>query len=561
MLFENMNRMKIYAKSMLLAGVFMLVGSWQVMAQNKKDAMIFQAMQDEMQRNMEKLHLPGNSKPFFLDYTLKFNTNFEIAGSLGSIINSIRRDSTAVGSVRLLVGDYHRSNDFRYDGAGHRISIPSDGDYNLIRHQLWMATDAAYKDALQQYVGKMGYLKNNPLSPEEEQIDDRTQQEVTCRATDKTAYQLDEKVWKERIAKLSAIFLRYPKLQNTTVVMHGLASMTYKTTSEGLKLQVPDGQVTIVARASVLGTDMVRINDSWSITVSTPEELPEMVDLEKQITAFAEGLIHLAQLEPVKEYYAGPVLFADAACMNVFTTNLLQPGQLVAYRRPAGSPAGNTFDGRFERKIIDSRLTVKNLTALKSYNGTPLLGHYDLDAEGIAPAKELTLIENGILRKQLNGRIPTLKAPLSTGSTRFALTPDQVYAGTAPGVLHISCSKGLKMEKMKQALRKSAREENLPYAYIIRKMAGQASLVYRVDTQTGEETQVRAGELANIDLMKLKRLTAISAQEQVSNYLYNTLYPSSLIYPKAILVEDVEINAASLRKEERTPLVFPLERQ
>lgn len=546
---------------MLLAILYMLIGLCQVEAQNKKDAMIFQAMQDEMQRNMEQLCLPGSSKPFFLDYTLKFNDSFEIAGSLGSIINVIRQDSSAVGSVRLLIGDYHRDNDLRYDGGGLRLSVPADGDYNEIRRSLWLATDAAYKDALQQYAGKTGYLKSHPLSAEEEQMNDFSRQEVTGRLVTEKAYQLDEEQWKKRIASLSAIFQRYPKLQNTTVVMYGLSSMTYKVTSEGLKLQEPSGQVTISARASVLGTDMVRINDGWSMTVSAPDDLPDMKELEKQITDFAEGLLRLSELEPVKEYYAGPVLFEDAACVNVFASNLLQMGQLVAVRRPAGSPAGAAFDGRMERKILDSRLSVKNLTALQSYNGTPLLGHYDLDAEGIVPAKELTLIENGILRRQLNGRVPTLKAPLSTGSTRFALTADQVYAGTVPGIVHISCDKGVKMEKMKQALRKSAQEENLPYAYIIRKMAGQASLVYRVDTKTGEETQVRAGELANIDLMKLKRLTAISSQEQVKNYLYNNLFPSSIICPKAILVEDVEMNAASLRKEEKSPLTFPLERQ
>ena len=562
MIFDNQNRMKKYGKSMLLVIVCMLIGTWQAGAQNKKDAMIFRAMQDEMKRSMEQLCLPGNSKPYYVGYTLKFNASFEIAGSLGAIINSIRRDSSAIGSVRLLVGDYHRNSDYSYDGGrGVRLSIPADGDYNEIRRSLWRATDAAYKEALQHYARKMGSLKNAQLSPEEEQMDDFSRQELTSRVVDKPAYRIDTEQWKERIARLSAIFQRYPKLQNSNVVMHGLASMTYKTTSEGLKLQMPDGQVTIVARASVLGTDMVRISDSWSMTVSTPDNLPEMAELEKRITAFAEGLLRLSELEPVKEYYAGPVLFEDAACMNVFTTNMLQVGQLMAFRRPSGTPAGNSFDGRMERKIIDSRLTVKHLTALKSYNGVPLLGNYDLDAEGIAPAKELTLIENGILYRQLNGRIPTLKAPLSTGSIRFALTADQVYSCTAPGVLHISCSKGMKMEKMKQALRKSAQEENLPYAYIIRKLAGQASIVYRVDTKTGEETQVRAGELANINLMKLKRLTAISSQEQVVNYMYNNLYPSSIIFPKAILVEDVEITEASLRKEEKSPLTFPLERK
>lgn len=524
--------------------------------------MIFQAMQDELQRNMEQLHLPNSSKPFYLSYTIKYSSSFEIAGSLGGIINSMSQDSSAVGNVRLLIGNYHRNNDVSYDGSyGLRLPVPADGDYDEIRRNLWLATDAAYKEALQQYAGKYNYLKTHPLAPDEEKTDDFSKAELTSHSAKNSTSSIELQQWEKNVSRLSAIFKRYPQLQNTTVVLYGQNYTTYKVTSEGLKLQLPDGQITLSVRASILGADMVRINDSWSTTVSSIDNLPDVAELEKQFTQFAEGMIRLSQAEPINEYYAGPVLFVDAACANVFKTNLLNPGQLIAIRQPLGSPMGATFDGRIERKILDSRLTVKNLTALKSYNGIPLIGHYGIDAEGIVPPKELTLIENGILRQQLNGRIPTSKAPQSTGSARFSLIPNQVYFGIVPGILHISCDKGIKIDKMKKALLRSAQEENLKYAYIVYKLAAQASVIYRINTKTGEETQVRAGEFANIDLMKLKRLTAISAQEQVENYLYNGQYSSSIICPKAILVEDVEINIPSLRKEEKSPLTFPLERK
>ena len=44
------------------------------------------------------------------------------------------------------------------------------------------------------------------------------------------------------------------------------------------------------------------------------------------------------------------------------------------------------------------------------------------------------------------------------------------------------------------------------YLYIVRKFAGQASLVYKVDVKDGKETMVRAGNFSPINLPKLKRL-------------------------------------------------------
>lgn len=192
-------------------------------------------------------------------------------------------------------------------------------------------------------------------------------------------------------------------------------------------------------------------------------------ELEKRILEFAENLIRLSQAPPMEEYYAGPILFENSACVSIFMDNLLRSGQLLAWRKPEGQSDRLTLDGRIERKILDSRLSVKNYSTLRSYNEIPLLGYYEVDAEGIRPAEELLLIENGIFKRQLNGRIPTLKAPLSTGSSRFSLSANQVYFATAPGTIHIIGEGGLKMEKMKKALIKAAVEENLKYTYIVRK--------------------------------------------------------------------------------------------
>ena len=100
-------------------------------------------------------------------------------------------------------------------------------------------------------------------------------------------------------------------------------------------------------------------------------------------------------------------------------------------------------DEQLGRKIMDSRLTVKNYTMLVEYDGTPLFGHYEIDGDGVVPAAELTLVENGVFKRMLNGRVPTLKAPESTGSARFMISPDNPVAIVSPGTIHVQTSKSV----------------------------------------------------------------------------------------------------------------------
>ena len=54
---------------------------------------------------------------------------------------------------------------------------------------------------------------------------------------------------------------------------------------------------------------------------------------------------------------------------------------------------------------------MKNYTSLDKYDGTPLLGAYEIDAEGVIPEKEMTLVDKGILRQmdQLLNRLQLVR--------------------------------------------------------------------------------------------------------------------------------------------------------
>ena len=72
---------------------------------------------------------------------------------------------------------------------------------------------------------------------------------------------------------------------------------------------------------------------------------------------------------------------------------------------------------------------------------------------------------------------------------------------------------------------------------------------------------MRFGTVSAINLAKMKRMREISSKENVSNYILNRQVLSSLIYPAAVLIDDVEINEAKPNKEKAPALTFPLQRQ
>ena len=538
-----------YILSLLI--FFLLVGP--VVAQNEQDQVIFKAMQDELQRNKAELALPGMDKPFYLSFSLGRFRQFEVVGELGAITNSLELPWRGIGSSQLLLGDYNNTNDTRFVGQFMKVGMPAEADYDMIRRNFWLVSDAAYKMALREAAAKEAALKSNPQTPEEAQLPDLVKAEpITKIVESKVPYEIDIKKWENTIRELSAIFKNYKEIYNSSVGISGLDMEVYKQTSEDVTMKQPVTYVNLFAQGYVTTEDGVRIGDALSILVARPQDMPSLEDLKKKVTAFAENLMKLRNAPVVEEFYSGPVLFEDGASSSIFVNNLLNQSGLFAYRKPIGQAGGRTLEGRIGRKIIDNRLTVKNYTSLEKYDGTPLLGAYEIDAEGVIPEKEMTLVDKGILRQMLNGRVPSLKTQHSTGSSRFVMTGSDIVYVTAPGTIHIQVDKGTKQDKMKKALIKAAKDEGLDYAYIVRSIAGPASRIYKVD--------VKDGSVSAINLAKIKRVLDISSKENVSNYILNRQVLSSLIYPASVLIEDVEINKSEPKKEKEPVLKFPLQR-
>ncbi len=129
-------------------------------AQTAPDALL-KAMKDELERS-RTLQFSGLDKPYYIEYTVEDQRGFSVSASLGGIL-SRNSNHVRIPRTRVRVGDYTFDNsNYLYGdlGAGRGSELPLDDNYAVLRRSFWLATDQAYKGAVEAIARKRAALKN-----------------------------------------------------------------------------------------------------------------------------------------------------------------------------------------------------------------------------------------------------------------------------------------------------------------------------------------------------------------------------------------------------------------
>jgi len=551
--------------------LIMLFGTLSLHSQNN-DNLIFRAMQDELLRNMKELKLPESLPPFYISYTLSETQLTTVTATKGSILTSVSIPKERVNSVNLYIGDYNFSSDYSYSGFGLMSSMfaPLDDNYEQLRNAFWSNSDIAYKFASEVYNSKKSNLKNANLSDEEKALPDMQKLETPpVLIEEPSPFEFSQLKYEDLASSLSKEFADDPSLYDTKVELYGIQNTYYITSSEGTKIKQGVNILSLTLRAKVRMESGTVFNDQFNYLTSTFNELPSMEELVKLVRDFSGKMIALKSAAPVKEYYTGPVLFEESAVSTIFLNNLLNTAGLYSYRKPVpvtssvawaedvrGKLNIKPLEERMGKKVLDSRISVTNRTNMTDYNGEKLIGAYSVDAQGVKPAEEMKLIENGILKSLMNNRVPGKVIKESTGSMKLGVRQRSVVMGVAPGTLVIEAPGGSSPRELKRDLINAATEEGLDYAYIVRKFSTTGDqYLYRVSVADGTETLEIGAEISGIPLQKLKRVLGVSKEQRAENTMMGGVIPISVVYPSALLLEDVEINVKRLNTQKNSPLI------
>ncbi len=537
---------------------------------------ILKAMKDEMERSRQ---LALSDAPYFLEYTVEDVQGFSVGASLGGTL-TVGQNRFRVPKVRVRVGNYNFDNsdyvyaDYyngsRYDGEQMTV----DDNYNAIRRQLWLATDRAYKTAVEA-IGRKRAALQNISQPQE--LPDLWRAPATQQLIPSPRLTVDASKWTARTRELSSIFKKYPDVLTSQVNFELTQSTHYMCNSEGTTVRNPDGLVQIQARASAQAPDGMTVRDAVQLQAQTLDKLPGDAEVTQAVTQLAENVRALAKA-PYGETYSGPVLFEGQAAAQVFAELLGQ--NLTLPRKPVGEPGrpvpfyASELEGKVGARVLPEFLDVVDDATQQTFQKTPLLGTYAIDDEGVVP-KPVTLIEKGKLKAFLLTRQPVRGFDESNGHARL---PGGFGANTAAASnLFVKASESVKAAELKQKLIELVKQRNKPYGVIVRKMdypstasieeirriasgAAQSGatarptsiplMVYRIYPD-GREELVRGLRFRGFGVRSLKDIVAASTEQTVFSFMFNQapfslvgaggfVAPISVIAP-SFLMDDVDL--------------------
>ena len=487
------------------------------------------AMRDEMARSLDKLRLEGLERPYFIAYRITDRETQDFAASFGSLTRRLDNRMRYL-SVELRVGDYQLDNtNFagRGRGFGQATRLPLDDDYQEIRRQIWLATDQAYKSAVQQLSAKRAYLQNRNRT---QQIPDFTREEPFTGSEIQPAEKLDAAAAETLVRGLSEVFRQMPQIWNSLAQLGASETDVRYLNSEGSWFHRVRPWISLSVIAYTQAGNGMPLDDFVAAYGHKLSDLPSQAELAARVRAMAVQLQDQRQAATV-ELYNGPVLVEGQAAAELFAQGFA-PKLLAAHpplsenqQLERAADTADAFADKLGARVLASILSVKDEPLLEQYQGQPLLGGYSVDDDGIK-THETVLVENGILKARLAARSPSRGITRSTGSRRGN--------GPAPSNLIVSASQSVTTAELRRQLLEMATLRGREYAIVIRRMgspffrAGAGSggpgrdgtrlegliAAYKVFAD-GHEEPVRNLELGDFGVASFKDVVAVSDTAEV----------------------------------------------
>ncbi len=461
-------------KNILILG-FVFIGLVSLNAQTAKDTEILNAMRSEMKRSMSDLVLDGLKKPYYIEYRLRVRNLQNIKAVLGSVVDSDNND-IAVLNVGVRVGDYQFDNSNFFDiglsffGSSDdeesfkSRSIAIEFDYNTLRRELWLATDAAYKQSAEIFSKKEASLKNRMRK-------DTTSDFIVVAPQKNYKYEnapsFDTKYFNDLVKSMSAVFLGYPEISSSSVGVEYLPELVYYVNSEGMEYIRSDYYAGLEVAAFSQAKDGMPLTDFFTTFTVNPKDFPSRDSLMNAAKNVAQNLTKILNASQLDEPYSGPVLFTEQAAAElvaqVFAPNLVTQRATMTEGGSQPNERNTAFQSKIGGRVMSEFLSVKDSPDLKKYENTNLLGYYKIDDDGVL-AENVPVVENGYLKYLLSERIPTRRVRNTNGHRRGGAA---MFSNI---VVDVQKDKQKDYKELKERLIKLCKDRELPYGIIVKKI-------------------------------------------------------------------------------------------
>jgi predicted Zn-dependent protease len=568
-----------------------------------------QAMRDEMERAKTRLELKIPNidqpvRPYYVEYRLLDLEVREVVAEFGTILSSTQTRNrfmnvaARVGSYKLDSSNFVSDDGFRgFIGPSGAVGI--DRDYDSLRQDLWIATDQAFKEAVETYSRKQAYLSSLARQSD---IDDFSKAEPVQLVEPLETPDWSARNWDQEARETSATLRAFSEIHESRVTYYLAYATEYLLTSEGTEIRQNRHFAGIEAGLGTFADDGVPLNHFYAAYAARPASLPSVETVRKALNVAGTELMAMRAAPPAQDY-TGPVLFEARAAAPLLAQVL---GPAVNGARPPisfspvmeqmlGNLGGKSdWVGRLGARVLPAAVTVVDDPGAKEFHGTPLIGGYGVDDEGVR-AQKVTLVEGGTLKNELMSRRPGPDSNQSNGHGRTAFFD----AKPTMSDLIFTSAETLSAADLKKKFLDTCRAEKLSFCLVVREMDNPALsllhqedfsellasygggagtgdrlplVVYRIYPETGREEMIRGARIIGLNSRALRNLSGIGSDSFVFNYMQSqnngfagtalgafgsaqSGLPASVVAP-SLLFEELEVRGAR-GEAKRLPLLPP----
>jgi len=563
------------------------------------------ALHDELQRSKDRLVLPGQQRPYFIEYRLLDLDERVISAEFGALLTSGATRNRFM-SVDVRVGNYKLDSSNFLSAEGFRGFLGSTGtvgidrDYDSLRQDLWLATDQAYKEALDSYSNKQAALRALANAPT---VDDFAQERPVVAVAQRVEPDWTSRNWESEARTVSAILKNYPELYNSRVTYHLIYATSYIVTTEGTQIRTSRSLAAIEASMGTQAGDGMPLHNYLALYANRPAQLPTADAVRQQLDGKGKELAALRMAAPVQDY-DGPMLFEPRAAGSLLA-QVLAPS--VSGARPPLS-MNSRFEqmmqalggrsewmGRIGQRVLPLTVNLTDDPSAEQFQGRDLIASYQVDQDGVS-AQKVALVQEGLLKEFLMSRRPGPDFDHSNGHGRSAFlgvprpmvsnlfftasngeTPDNLRKKFLDACKQNGQQWGLLVREMDNPVIASSTQEELSDS--LGTLASGAPnglrmplLVYRVNVNDGREELVRGALISQLTVRNLRTLLGIGNDNTVFYYAQsqdaetagtalgafgsaNGGVPSDVVAP-SLLFEEVEVRGPH-GEPRRNPLVTP----
>lgn len=519
--------------------------------------MLLDAMTAELHRAFTSLGKPDPGRPdadkqlppYFLSYSVSDASGVAIRAQYGAIVDS-SSSHQRVADVQVRMGDPKLDNTHgaHRGSAVNSLQLPLTDDREALERTLWLATNAGYGNALDNYLRVK--TEAEVRAKEEDTSPDFSHEKAqTYVGKPAPAVAVDRAAWEKRVSALSMIFREFPDVYQNVVMLTAQNETDYFVSSEGSRVVTPHRSARVVVFAVTRAEDGMDLFRAQTFEAETVEGLPAQAELEAAMRELGKSLEALRKA-PVTEPFDGPAILSGRAAAVFFHEVL---GHRLEGQRQRGDEEGQTFTKEVGKEVLPTFLSVADDPTVTVFGNTWLSGSYAYDDEG-EKAQRVNLIDDGVLKTFLMSRLPIANFDASNGHGR-------AQTGHVPtgrqGNLIVTSTKTEPESELRKQLIDEAKKQGKAYGLYFEDISSGFAVttrsspqafsvvplvVWRVYVDGRPDELVRGVSIVGTPLAAMKRILATGDKSEVFNGecgAESGTIPVSAVAP-AMLVSEME---------------------